>query len=133
MKRIVATLLIGLILLGSSTVAFAATNATSSGTPTGYALQGIEQLATYDQLRQEAFSGYQAAISRQKFIYLAVRLYESLNNLAIEVNPAISFSDTDDMYALKGATTGITSGIGDGKFGPDILLTREQIDRKSVV
>lgn len=69
MKRIVAVLLIGLILLGSSMV---------------------------------AFSGYQSAISRQKFIYLAVRLYESLNNLIIEVNPTISFSDTDDLYALKG-------------------------------
>ena len=127
MRRIVATFMTGLIIIGSSTVAFSATNVTLNGAPSSYALQGIEQLAKYDQLRQDAFSGYQSAISRQNFIYLAVRLYELLNNLVIDVNPAISFSDTDDLYALKGATIGITSGIGDGKFGPNILLTREQM------
>ena len=132
MRRIVATFLIGLIILGSSSItsmniAFATINATLNATPTSYALGGIEQLAKYDHLRQEAFSGYQSAISRQNFIYLAVRLYENLNNLEIQANPTISFSDTDDLYALKGATIGITSGIGDGKFGPNILLTREQM------
>ena len=49
-----------------------------SGTPSSYALQGVEQLANYGHLRQEAFSN-------------------------------------------------ITSGIGGGKFGPNILLTREQM------
>jgi hypothetical protein len=127
MKQNVAKLLIGLILLGSSNFSFAVTNTTLNGMPSGYAQLGIEQLAKYEHLRQEAFSDYQSAISRQNFIYLAVRLYETLNNQMVEVNPALSFSDTDDLYALKGATVGITSGIGDGKFGPNILLTREQM------
>ncbi len=127
MKRTVAKLLIGLIIIGFSNFTYAGTNATMSGTPSSYALQGIEQLSNFGHLRQEAFSNYQSAISRQNFIYLAVRLYESLNNKEIQVNPSISFTDTMDVYALKGATIGITSGIGGGKFGPNSLLTREQM------
>jgi len=127
MKRMVAKLMIGLIILSATNFSFAATNATLSDTPTPYALSGIEALSSYGHLRQEAFSNYQTAISRQNFIYLAVRLYETLNKGEIVVNTAIRFSDTKDIYALKGATVGITSGIGNGKFGPDILLTREQM------
>ena len=127
MKRTIAIILLGLIIIGSTNFAFTATSVTISGTPSGYALQGIEQLANYEHLRQGAFSGYQSAISRQNFIYLAVRLYETLNKREIVVNTAINFSDTDDVYAIKGATIGITAGIGDGKFGPNILLTREQM------
>lgn len=120
MKRIVM-LFMALTLILSSVVAFAETDE-----PSGWAVESINQLRETKYFREEAFKNYKNDITRKEFIYLAVRVYEVVNG-EITADPSIKFSDTDDIYALKGATVGITTGIGNGKFGPDILLTREQL------
>ena len=95
--------------------------------PSAWAEVEINTLASYNQLNQEAFNNYQSEITRLEFIYLAVRLYENLNQTEITPDPVITFGDSENLYALKGATVGITSGIGNGDFGPEQLLTREQM------
>lgn len=119
--------LVALLIFSSVPVNFAATNVYLNGTPSSWALTDINLLSSYDILRQEAFSDYKDPVTRLEFIYLAVKMYEELKGSEIVVNSAISFTDTKDVYALKGATVGITSGIGDGKFGPNVLLNREQM------
>jgi hypothetical protein len=42
------------------------------------------------------------------------------------LTPAPSFKDTDDKDILNIATCNIINGVGEGKFDPDGLLTREQ-------
>lgn len=103
------------------------TDPLKNGTPSSWAIENIKTLSTYGQLRQSAFTNYQGEITRLDFIYLAVTLYEKLNQTEIVVNSSIHFTDTADLYAMKGATIGITSGTGGGKFGPTDLLTREQM------
>jgi len=95
--------------------------------PSGWAETEIDELKLYDEFRASAFNDYKENITRAEFIYLAVRIYELFNGEDIVPDASISFNDTDDIYALKGATVGITSGIGDGRFGPKELLTREQL------
>lgn len=105
-----------------STSVYAATDE-----PSGWATEGIEQLKDTGIFREEAFKNFKEDITRQEFIYLAVRIYETYAKKEIEIDPKIKFSDTDDIYALKGATVGITTGVGGGKFAPNAKLTREQL------
>ena len=133
LKKCFAVLLI-FVLISNALVFAANGKKTYSGyTPSTWAEADIESLYETGILRDEAFVRFQDAITRLEFIYLAVRLYESINGEEVKVDSKIKFTDTNDIYALKGATLGITSGIGDGKFGPNQKITREQIDRKSVV
>jgi len=119
MRKIVL-LLIGCLLVSS--VSFASTDE-----PSIWAKDFVEELKAYQEIRSSAFTDYQDNITRGEFIYLTVKMIEIVQGKAIQVDPNISFSDTNDIYALKGASAGITSGIGGGKFGPDMLLTREQM------
>jgi len=119
MKKIIVILVCCLMF---SSVSFATIDQ-----PSIWAEDFIDELKAYGEIRNEAFEGYQNDITRAEFIYLTVKMIEIVNSETIKVDTSISFTDTDDIYALKGASVGITSGIGDGKFGPNMLLTREQM------
>lgn len=95
--------------------------------PSTWAKESVENLKASNMLKDEVFRNYKYNINRQEFIYLAVRLYETIKGSPIAIDKSISFKDTKDIYALKGATVGITSGIGNGNFGPKVLITREQL------
>lgn len=127
MKVKLSIIMVFVMLIGSFTVSQAVTQVGLFGTPTSWAKEEIDQLTSYELLKQDAFRDYQSQITRQQFIYLAVRLYEAINGEEIMIDKSISFTDTNDVYALKGATVGITTGIGEGKFGPNIKLNREQL------
>ena len=120
MKKITALILILCLLIGIPVYA-------EGDIPASWAEESVNELKATNEFRKEVFSKYSENITRLDFIYLAVRLYEVLDGKEIVVNENISFTDTDDIYALKGATVGITSGVGNGKFGADNLLTREQL------
>ena len=95
--------------------------------PSDWAVEFVETLKASGEFREEAFTNFQSNITRSEFIYLAVRTFEILDDRNISPDTSIVFTDTDDIYAKKGATVGITSGIGENQFGPDELLTREQL------
>jgi len=95
--------------------------------PAEWAKKHIEELALEDILRDEAFTNFNQGITRQNFVYLMVELYEELTATSIKVDTSIQFDDTNDMYVVKAATIGITDGIGNNLFGPDIILNREQM------
>lgn len=112
----------------TNTLVYAADKSDYAGhKPSTWAQEDIAELYETGILRDKAFVRFQDAITRQEFIYLAVRLYETINGEEVKVSSKIKFSDTNDVYALKGATLGITTGIGDGKFGPNQKITREQM------
>lgn len=98
-----------------------------NGVPSKWAQSDLSFLAKYGVLEQRIFKTYQDPITRLDFIYLAVKLYEAATGEEIVIDPKIKFTDTNDIYVLKGTTVGITSGLGDGKFGPDVKITREQL------
>ena len=64
-------------------------------------------------------------ITREAFCELAVSLYEKLGGPEVStVNP---FVDTVNPSVVKAYHAGIVGGIGNQQFGPDALLTREQL------
>lgn len=98
-----------------------------SATPSSWAAKSIEELRLEGLLKDEAFEGLTESITREQFVYLMVNLYEALTEDSIVIDPAVTFSDTEQVHVLKAATLGITTGIGNGQFGPDIVINREQM------
>ena len=92
-----------------------------------WARPAIEALKKLNILNDEVFSNYQDKVTRKRFAYLSVKLYEQITGDKItEMAPKGTFSDTNDEYVLRAVNLGIVSGYGDRKFGPNDLLTREQ-------
>jgi len=122
MKKLI--LILSLLILMNTLVS--PVHATSS-IPSDWSQEAIEALISSGEFRPEAFESYQGNLSRYDFIYLAVRTYELLQGEEITINPNLSFNDTEDTYALKGLTVGLTTGLGNGDFGGETDLTREQL------
>jgi len=95
--------------------------------PSSWAAKNIEELQLEDIFREDAFSQFSEGITRERFVYLMVKLYEELTDRNVLIDSSISFEDSGDEYVLKAASIGLTSGIGDNKFGPDVILNREQM------
>lgn len=70
---------------------------------------------------------YRVNITRAQFAAVAVKLYEVMGEKKAPEVVKSPFSDTDDPVVLQAAELGFVSGIGEGKFGPDSLVTREQM------
>ncbi|WP_430885018.1 S-layer homology domain-containing protein [Fusibacter sp. JL216-2] len=111
---------LGLLLLMPSGLAFAEE-------PSVWAEDSINELKEIHYFSDEAFQNYQKEITRGEFIYFAVGMYEIMSGREIVLDEDIFFTDTTDIYALKGASVGITAGIGNNQFGYDQPLTRAQL------
>jgi hypothetical protein len=66
---------------------------------------------------------YSGSITRGEFCKLAIPIYEKLK---VTITPSSSFADTSDLDVLKAATIGLVNGVGDKRFNPDGLLTRQE-------
>ena len=92
-----------------------------------WAQKNIEELALENIFREDAFALFHKGITRERFVYLMVGIYEELADETITIDSSLSFSDTEDPMVLKAASIGITKGIGDGVFGPEKEIDREQM------
>lgn len=73
-------------------------------------------------------STYQThTITRLQFAELAVNYLEKKTGQSITPAPANTFIDTQDETILKAYAAGIVQGVGEGKFSPGGMLTREQL------
>lgn len=103
----------------------------AAGSPSSWASESISRLKAEEKLSSAMFSDYGENINRKDFAYLIYNLYEEITGesfSSIEYrNPSISFSDTSDRYVLEVARAGIINGYGDGRYGPNDKITREQM------
>ena len=91
---------------------------------------GTEELKKADEL--ELFpenlkeKDLSQSITREEFASVAVKVYERLTGtsaLPAVINP---FTDTNNVDVLKAYNVGITTGVSETEFAPNVLLTREQ-------
>jgi hypothetical protein len=73
---------------------------------------------------QNLQSKYSQATTRAEFCALAVALYENVTGKTITDRK--TFDDTSDINVEKAGAIGVVSGMGNNKFSPNNLLTREQ-------
>ena len=71
----------------------------------------------------------EARITRAEFVTILIRVLQDVQGVA--VTGENTFSDTNGHWAQTGISTavklGVLGGYGDGRFGPDDFVTREQI------
>ena len=104
----------------------ASINTIFAESPSDWAINEIEELKSSGYFSDNRFNDYQKPITRVEFVYFASRLFEIMNGQEIKVENNINYSDTTDIWALKGTAVNITTGVGNGQFAPDKILTREE-------
>lgn len=102
-------------------------NVYASDNPSNWAIPNIEAVKQLNVLKPSMFSKYKQPIVRKEFSYLVVKLYEFIIGEALEPTINDTFEDTTDMYVLMANGLGVIGGYGNGKFGPDDNITREQM------
>lgn len=93
--------------------------------PSSWAKDAIESLRSTELYDDILFSNYQNDMNRLTFIKAVVRTYEIMQKREIEVDPTLSFVDTQDIDALKAYTIGLTTGVGNNRFAPLASLDRQ--------
>lgn len=91
-----------------------------------WAVDFVDEAQMEGNYDQRLFSDYQDNISRKDFAYIAVRVYEIITGDVCVPGDA-NFNDTDDPFVLKAKNHNLVSGYGNGNYGPDNRITREDL------
>lgn len=94
--------------------------------PSSWAIESVNNLRAQNAMDNSFFNGYKVDMTRESFAYLSVKLYEKLTGNIAVIGEDI-FDDTDNEWILKGYNIGILNGYGNGVYGPNDLITREQL------
>jgi len=90
----------------------------------------IQSLKNRNLIDLGLFYNLNENITREEFAYLAVKLFEALNQVSaptLNEEDEKLFIDTQDTYVLKAYRLGIIKGYGEGSFYPERLVNREQL------
>lgn len=121
-KRILSMLIS--VVLGLSILA--PLSAQANSTPSSWAVEEVNAAIDANLVTDSVKNDYQANITREQFCEMVVKAYEKISGEDTEKG-LMSFNDTNNSEILKAANLGIVSGYGNGIFGPNDLITREQI------
>ncbi|WP_237266932.1 NlpC/P60 family protein [Thermoclostridium stercorarium] len=87
----------------------------------------IAKANEYNLLSGGMTDNFTRNITREEFCELAVRLYKSLSGKALPEVNSNPFSDTGNESVIIANKLGIVYGVGNNKFAPDNMATREEI------
>lgn len=102
--------------------------------PSAWAKAELEAARSLDLIPEQLDDQYQEAITRLEFCTLATAMIEAQtgkNILAVvqeqeKTTADVTYTDCSDASVAAIGALGIVSGYGDGRFGPNDNLTREQ-------
>ncbi len=91
-----------------------------------WAVEELNKAVEYGFITDKIKEDMKAPITREEFCEVVVGLYEKLTGTTAtyDSNP---FNDTTNQEILKAYELGIVKGIGEGKFAPNNLITRQEI------
>lgn len=125
-KKIISIILI-LLLMASALPTFAV-----GGGPSSWAELGVNQMLEQKLIPLDLQSDYQKNITRGEFARLLIPAMEAI--LRTDINGDFEyeitkepFSDTSETNVMKAYSSNIIGGIGNNKFNPNGLITREQV------
>ena len=93
-------------------------------TLSGWAVDAVSRANSLGLVPQHLNAGYTQTMTRAEFCALAVRLYETIKNT--EITERMTFVDTEDVNVQKMGALSVVTGVGNNRFAPNDLLTREQ-------
>jgi len=86
----------------------------------------LDKAAGYGLITDRIKGDMSGKITREEFAEIAVKLYEKYTGKTATIGTA-SFSDTSNPEILKAANLGLVAGVGNNKYAPNQLVTREQM------
>lgn len=91
-----------------------------------WAFPELDKAVEYGMVTESIRPNMKANINREEFSEVIVNLYEKATNKPISYtdNP---FNDTENQDVIKAASLGIVVGVGEGKFAPKSLVTRQEM------
>lgn len=112
------------IAYGDSSVAYFAI--TADARVADWAREQVDSAALKGLMPDSLGDDFTVNITRAQFAAVAVKLYEAMSGREAPAPGESPFSDTDDAIVIQAEALGIVDGVGEGKFAPDNLVTREQ-------
>lgn len=91
-----------------------------------WAKEQVNRAAEIGLVPDSLGNDYRVSITRAQFAATAVKLYEAMSGQKAPAAGESPFIDTSDPAVIQAQALGIVSGVGDGKFAADALVTREQ-------
>ncbi len=91
-----------------------------------WAIPELDKAAGYGLITESIKDNMAGNITREEFAGIALKLYEVYTGNSAQAGSA-SFTDTSNPEILKAANLGLVNGVGEGKFEPQTLVTREQM------
>lgn len=92
----------------------------------GWAREQVDSAAVKGLMPDGLGDDFTVNITRAEFAALAVKLYEAMSGETAPAPGESPFSDTNEAVIIQANALGIVNGVGDDKFSPDALVTREQ-------
>ena len=94
--------------------------------PSAWAVSGVTSAIESGLVPKELQSLYKSPITREQFTSLVVTVTEKLVGYTLTYK-SNNFTDSNAVTVNKAFVAGIVNGVGNGKFNPSGLITREQI------
>jgi hypothetical protein len=106
-------------------------NVISHGMPayenaSSWAKTELDKAAGYGLITDRIKGNMSGKVTREEFAEIAVKLYEKYTGKTAVPGNA-SFTDTTNPEILKAADLGLVTGVGNNKYAPNDLVTREQM------
>jgi hypothetical protein len=106
-------------------------NTISHGMPayegaSSWATTELDKAADYGLITDRIKGNMSGKITREEFAEIAVKFYENYTGLKATVGDA-RFIDTTNPEILKAANLNLVSGVGNNKYAPNDLITRQQM------
>lgn len=91
-----------------------------------WATAELDKAQQYGLITERIKDDMTAKVTREEFAEIAVKLYEIYTGNTATVGNS-SFTDTTNPEILKAANLGLVTGVGNNKYEPNALVTREQM------
>jgi hypothetical protein len=98
-----------------------------AASPSSWAQAEVNEARNKSLVLPEADDNFQNEITRELFCKLVVNLVEQATDDPVSVTIANPFQDTNNSDIVKAYQLGIVNGMSATEFGPELLITREQV------
>lgn len=105
----------------------ASAETTVTATVSDWAKELVDSAAANSLIPSGLGDDYRVNITRAQFAAVTVKLYEAMSGQTAPAAGDSPFTDTSDPVIIQAADLGFVGGVGDGKYAPESLLTREQM------
>lgn len=100
---------------------------TNDSIPDDWAIKEIISAVDEGLVTDKVLDNYKTPITREEFCELAIQLYQKATGEELNSPTENPFVDTTNEKIIHAYNLGITGGIGNNKFGPDLEINREQM------